>query len=273
MVHGNCQAESLRLALEGPDLATVRMPPVHELEAEDLPHLERILSRVSLLVSQPVRDGYRDLPLGSQELTARLRAGARTVRVPAIRFAGLYPAQAIIRPPSDRSAVPPLIPYHDLRTLARAGGIDASMALTPAKVRAVAAISLSELRRREQDYDTVVVSDLFDSPSFSQMRTLNHPGNPIWESLARRLRERLGLGEGVALARPLLDAIHAPREPAVIDAFGLEAAAQPAWSSAGLLIDPAEVRAVHLAWYREHPDAVSEGLRRHAPTLAILSAP
>jgi hypothetical protein len=272
VVHGNCQAESLRLALAGPDLATVRLPPVHELVAEDLGHLERILDRVDVLVSQPVRDGYRDLPLGSAELAARLGPEARVLRVPAIRFAGLYPAQAIIRPPSDRALVPPLVPYHDLRTLALAGGVDAP-ALTPAKVRAVAELSRAELRRRERAHDTVVISDRFDAPTFAQMRTLNHPGNPIWETLARRVRERLGLGDIVGLARPLLDAVHAPREPAVIDAFGLDTPAQPAWRSGGQLIDPAEVRAVHLAWYRDHPDAVTEGLRRHAEVLAILSAP
>ena len=66
VVHGNCQAEALRVLLAGDasPVRTVRVPPVHELTSEDLPHLDRLLAEVDVLVSQPVRDGYRDLPVG-----------------------------------------------------------------------------------------------------------------------------------------------------------------------------------------------------------------
>jgi hypothetical protein len=272
VVHGNCQAESLRLALDGPDLATVRIPPVHELAAADLPHLRRTLARASVLISQPVRDGYHDLPLGSDQLAAAVPPGATVLRVPVIRFAGLYPTQAIIRPPSDRSAVPPLVPYHDLATLARAAGHGDGPTLSVTKVQRVAAISLAELRRRELAHDTVAVADLFVAPDFAQMRTINHPGNSVWETLARRVRERLGLGDIVALTRPLLNAIHGPREREVIDAFGLDGPPQPCWTLDGEAVDPAVLRHAHLSWYRDHPDAVAEGLRRHAAVLAVLSA-
>jgi hypothetical protein len=272
MVHGNCQAESLRLALDGPDLATVRVPPVHELTREDLPHLTRLLRQLTVLVSQPVHDGYRELPLGSRELAAQLDPGATQILVPVIRFAGLYPTQAIIRPPSDRSLVPPLVPYHDLRILLRAAGHVDWPTLTPDKVRRIARFSSDELRRRELTYDTVPVSDLFDAPSFEQMRTINHPGNPVWERVAQRVRERLGLGHGRALTRPLLNLVHAPREPAVIEAFALDALPDPDWHVDGAAVGPAELGEVHLAWYRQHPDAVAAGLRRHAPTLEILRA-
>ena len=271
MVHGNCQAESLRLGLDGPDLSTVRIPPVHELEPDDLPHLERILARVSVLVSQPVRDGYHDMALGHHELAARLGPGGRVVRVPVIRFAGLYPTQAIIRPASDPAAVPPVVPYHDLRILVRAAGSDALVTLTPDTVREVAAASIAELARRERGHDTVPVSDLFARPGFAQMRTVNHPGNAIWEALAGRVRDRLGLDAPVGLTRPLLDRIHAPREPAVIAAFGLDVAPEPCWRVDDEAIDPHEVEAAHLAWYRRHPEAVTEGLRRHAPVLQLLT--
>jgi hypothetical protein len=62
LVHGNCQAEALRVLLAGsPTLPwqLLRVPPVHELEAGDLPHLDRLLAGATLLLAQPVRDGYR----------------------------------------------------------------------------------------------------------------------------------------------------------------------------------------------------------------------
>lgn len=271
LVHGNCQAESLRIVLDGGGVATVRIPPVHELGAADLPHLERWLGRAQLLVSQPVRPGYRGLPVGTAELMRRLGAGARVVRVPVIRFAGLYPAHAIVRPPSDPSLVPPGVGYHDLRVLAEAAGGAPPAPLTVAQVRAVAELSVRGLRAREAAHGTLVVSDLFAAPSFAQMRTLSHPGNAVWNAVAARVRAALGLPEHPGdPGRPLLDAIHAPRDPAVIEAFGLPDAPTAHWCVDGSAIGVEAVREAHLRWYRAHPDAVAAGLARHADALALL---
>ena len=278
LVVGNCQAESLRIALEGGGLRTVRTPAVHELVATDLPHLARWLGRAELLVSQPVRDDYHGLPLGTAQLAAALPERARVVRVPVIRFAGHYPAHAIVRPPSDASLVPPVVEYHDLRLVVRAaalgGAVDAPPPLPPLRpeaVRAVAELSRGELRRREEAHDAVVVSDLFDSPSFAQMRTLNHPGNPVWRSLAERVRRRLALPEHeVDPGRPLLDSVHAPREAAVVEAFGLEEAPTDHWLVGGRRVEAAEVEEAHLAWYADHPEVVTAALARHADALRLL---
>jgi hypothetical protein len=254
---------------------------VHELTAADLPQLERWLGRARLLVSQPVRDDYHDLPLGTAQLAAMLPREARVVRVPVVRFAGLYPAHVIVRPPSDVSLVPPVVEYHDVRLIAEAAGralpIDA---LTPAVVRSVAELSLAELRKREVAHDTVVASDLFEvgadgtgTPRFDQMRTLNHPGNPVWTALASRVRERVGLPEHVVdPGRPVLSSVHAPREQAVIDAWGLDAEPTDHWVVGGERVDADEVRRAHLAWYAEHPDAVEAALARHADTFSLWGA-
>jgi hypothetical protein len=294
VIMGNCQAESLRVALGDEDVRFLRVPPVHELEADDMPVLARILARTDVFVTQPIRDDYRGLPLGSEQMRALLPAGAKTTTVPVIRFAGLYPFQAIIRPPSDTSLVPPVVPYHDLRLVAeaarRAGLVDPSAvtvedrsghgvttgdrgggSVTASQIRAIADESIRQLRSREKAHDTVVVSDLFLQPDFSFMRTINHPGNAVWTALAARVREGLGLADArVALTRELLNNIHAPRDQAVIDAWGLDAEARPTWTVAGLDIDPVELREAHLAWYVDHPDAVTAGLTRHAPALATL---
>ena len=67
---GNCQAEALRQALGGladPPFRTVRVPPVHELEVGDLPHLEALLRQAAVLISQPIRADYRELPIGTDQ--------------------------------------------------------------------------------------------------------------------------------------------------------------------------------------------------------------
>ncbi|MGO2751229.1 MAG: WcbI family polysaccharide biosynthesis putative acetyltransferase [Pseudoclavibacter sp.] len=270
---GNCQAESLRLAL-GDDVRVVRTPPVHELDTSDLPHLDAWLSRASFLISQPIRDNYRGLPVGTSQLRTRLRAGAREAIFPVIRFAGLYPFQAIIRPPSDTSLVPPLVPYHDLRTLAEAAGVEALPGrASTAAIAAVAAASITQLRSREERHGTVPVSDLFAHPTFSQARTINHPGNPVWLETARRVRERLGLPEiEVSLDREILNSIHAPREQSVIEAWGLDDQPTESWTVDGASISTERVRSAHLDWYAEHPDAVEAGLARHSATMGALRA-
>ncbi|MDO9397452.1 MAG: WcbI family polysaccharide biosynthesis putative acetyltransferase, partial [Herbiconiux sp.] len=183
---GNCQAESLRQVMPPAELATVRLPPVHEITRDDLPHLLAWLRRADALVVQPIRDGYHGLPLGTRELIAATAPGTRVAVVPVIRFAGLYPRHLIIRPPSDPSLSPPLVAYHDAAVLAEAAG-STLPPLTASAVRAVARDSLGELRSREERHGTVVVSDLLAAPTFAEMRTVNHPGNPVWAALGRRV--------------------------------------------------------------------------------------
>lgn len=271
LVVGNCQAESLRLMLDGGGLRTVRMPAVHELVAADLPHLARWMSRTDLLITQPIRDDYHGLPIGSAQLAGRLRPGTPVLRVPVIRFAGLYPAHAIVRPPSDPSLVPPVVAYHDLRVLAEAAGLRSRSRLGVPMVRAIAEHSLGQLRDREGRHGTVVVSDLFETPSFAHMRTLNHPGNPVWTALAARVRAALGLREHVVdPGRPLLDSVHAPREAAVIEAWDTGEPECPHWVVGGRVVETGAVREAHLVWYRRYPDAVRAGLARHVDALRIL---
>ena len=270
VVVGNCQAESLRQTL--PDsVAWIRIPPVHELTAYDLPYLERLLDRTDALVSQPVRDDYHGMPLGTRQLFARLRPGSVSAVMPVIRFAGLYPTHVIVRPPSDPSLNPPLVGYHDLHTMAEAAGTPLPE-LTVAASLAIAELSQHELRSREQKHNAVAISDLFTTPNFELMRTINHPGNPLWEVLAARVADRLGIsGAPIDVGRPLLNAVHAPRQQVVIDAWGVDAAATTDWIIDGTAISDAELRRLHLAWYAEHPDVLAAGLQRHERAIGVLA--
>ncbi len=149
VVHGNCQAEALRVLLAGSPTfpwQLVRVPPAHELAAEDLPALDRLLGDCTLLLAQPVRDGYRGLPLGTSEVAARLAPGAQVVRWPVVYDAGVLPWQAIVR--AADGAEPPVVPYHDLRTLTGRAPVGADLVAAAAASRAELAAPGAVLRRR-----------------------------------------------------------------------------------------------------------------------------
>lgn len=267
LVVGNCQAESIRIVIDPEQLATVRMPAVHELTADDTRRLHELLPRASFLVTQPVRDDYHGLPLGTRQLRAALGPRVPSVTITPVRFAGLYPFQFVMRVPGV-DALPPLVEYHDVRNLAAAAGLTIPSIVDAATVRAIAAESLDELRRRESLTD-VPFADLFAQPSFAQMRTINHPGNDIFLPVAERILRMLGHGaHAIDPGRPLLSAIEAPRPAWVIDAWGLDGEPRPHWRVDGDDVSTDEVREAHLEWYRQHPRFVDAALQRMAPLLA-----
>ncbi|WP_256728853.1 WcbI family polysaccharide biosynthesis putative acetyltransferase [Microbacterium oleivorans] len=267
VVVGNCQAESLRIVLDAPDRPTVRVPAVHEMTAADAERLHALLRRASFLVAQPVREDYHGLPLGTRQLAASLPATAALVTFPVVRYAGLHPFQAALHVPGV-DEVPPVVAYHDVRTLAALIGLPVRDALDREGVLATADDSLAELRRREQDID-VAVSDLLHPTSAELMRTVNHPGNPIWMPLGERVLDALGdAGEPTDPGRPLLNSVRAPLEPWVVDAWGLSDEPHPHWLVGGVEIDPAEVAEAHIAWYRRHPLFVEGATTRLRATFA-----
>lgn len=266
VVVGNCQAESVRLVLDSDELPLVRVPPVYLLDAAATRRLHEVVAGAAALIAQPVKDDYHGLPLGTRQLAASLPPSGRAVTFPIVRFTGLHPFQAALHVPGVEET-PPLVAYHDVRTLALAAGAPVRERLDPDGVRAEAAASLAELRRREETLD-VAASDLFAEPRFDLVRTVNHPGNEVILALGDRILRALGR-DGAARdpGRPLLNAVHAPREDWVIDAWGLDAHAVPDWTVDGRRVDPAEVRDAHLAWYREHPQFVRGAVDRLGPTL------
>lgn len=271
-VLGNCQAESLRLLLDEDDITTVRLPALHELTAYDVAPLQALLARTDLLVSQPVGDDYRGLPVGTAQARAALPSGATHVLVPSLRYAGLHPHHLLVHPPGLDQPDPPVVPYHDVRTLVAAAWARAGRPappvpdLTPPMVLGVAADSVAELVRREQRHGTVVASDLLTRPTATLVRTINHPGNELLGAVAARLRARLGLAARTpTLTRPLLDRLHAPLQPAVVQAHDLAVPARDHWLVDGHELGTEEVARAHLAWYAERPALLDAALARSGP--------
>ena len=274
---GNCQAESLRLLLDAGDVRTVQVPPLHDLRPVEVPVLQRWLTRTDLLVTPPVAPDYRGLPLGTEQLVAQLPGGARTCRVPLVRYAGLHPWHLVVHPPGLPDPQPPVVAYHDVRVVAAAAWARAGRdrpeqaAPTTDGVLRVAAASVAELARREQAAGTVVLSDLLARPTADAMRTVNHPGNHLLAPLAARVRADLGLAAlGPAVTRPLLTSVLAPLEDVVLAAHGLDAAPRPDWVLDGAPVPTAVVEEAQLAFYAARPDVLDVCLDRAREPAAAL---
>jgi hypothetical protein len=275
LVHGNCQAESLRVLLDGGHrdggpVATVRVPPVHELVPDDVPHLQHLLGEAAVVVVQPVRDGYHDLPLGTREVQAAAPR-ARLVVVPVVRHHLLHPFQGLVR--AEGAGDPPVVPYHDLRTLVRAAGL-AVPRPSDAALREVGRRSLEELRRRQDRDSSVPVDDLLVAAGAGAAHTVNHPGNPVLVGLARRVQDLLGLEPAATdPGRTLLGSVLAPLEAAVLRANGLDDdAARDHWVVDGEPVSDDDVVRAQADWYATRPDVVRAGLERYADTLRVLAA-
>ncbi|GAB3698333.1 WcbI family polysaccharide biosynthesis putative acetyltransferase [Corynebacterium nasicanis] len=273
-VMGNCQAESLRILLDSSGAVdSFRLPPVHEFTAEDIALLAPVLARADVLVSQPIRADYRELPLGTSQLAALLPPGATVLRYPVLRWDGLMPFHAIVRDPSDPSHNPPVVPYHDLRILAAAArGRAAPVDVDPGApaFRAAAALSIAQLRTREEHHDTVRVSDHLESAPV--WHTINHPSNETLAVLAQRVLDRIAPGATVTppADREMLGGLQAPVEHRAAAALGVSVAGREQWTAAGEPLDQPALVAAQLAFYREHPQVVAAGLERHAERLALL---
>ncbi|MCD2170861.1 peptide ABC transporter ATPase [Microbacterium sp. JC 701] len=272
LVVGNCQAESLRLVISSDGLPAIRVPAVHELGAADAERLHALLAEAAFLVVQPIRDDYRGLPLGTAQLRAALPSGARTVTVPAVRFAGLHPFQAVLRLP-DFPEDPPIVAYHDVRTVAAAAGIAVPPRLPARTVREIADASIAELRRREAMGLDVSASDLF-SPVVSDLaRTVNHPGNALFLPLGERIVAALGRpGRVVDPGRPILASVRAPLESWVVDAWDLDDAPEPDWIVAGERVSAEAVRDAQSAYYAAHPALLAAVVERMTPLLRTWAA-
>lgn len=257
MVIGNCQADVYRdLLRSSPEVAVADVRPVYEMTAEDMPGLQADLARTDVLIIQPVRNDYRELPLGHRQLAARLPASATTVVVPVLRYAGLHPYQVLIRPPADRSLTPPIAPYHDLRTLLAAATGDRSLLAalpTAEQARAAAAESVEALRVREAAHDTLIASDLLHA--HPRWHTINHPDRGTLATMFDRILGRLPAGlidspPPIGEREPL-GGTRAPVEPVVERALGLPETGPRDWLVDGHPVSTRVVTEAHLEWYAE----------------------
>lgn len=273
-VVGNCQAESLRTLLSTTGVfESERIPPVHELTAADMGWFGELIARTDVLVTQPIRNDYRGLPVGTAQTLAQLPPGARHVVVPVLRFDGPTPYHAIIRDPADSALDPPVVPYHDLRILcAAARGLSSPVAHRPQPdaYRRAAAMSIDHIRTRENHYGAVAVSDYLET--IPVWHTLNHPDNATMAYVAEQILRALGIrGEVTMPDYEMLGGLDAPIDPDAAAALGLTVAGRDQWTwREGGPVAWDEIVAAQLAHYRARPALVAHGLERHAERIANL---
>lgn len=270
IVVGNCQAEAIRMLLDGP-VVTLRVPPVHELTTDEVPLLHKIVGAADILVTQPVRDGYRGLALGARELRASLGAQSAFVKIPILRETGVFPEHAVVRDPLGQVGDPPLVPYHHLGLMAEAAGFRLRL-LDRETVLDGATLSLEELRRREKAHRTIAINDVVAERRTGDFHTLNHPGNRILVELSSRVRSHLGISTLFTPPRnEMLGSVVAPVSPLVADVF--DVSPSTGWIVDGHAVAEPEIREAHLRWYERHPRIVESGLRRHRDRFRLRGMP
>lgn len=262
VVVGNCQAESLRIVLSdvGPSF---RIPPVHEWEPEDMPYVTAAIERAGVLVCQPIRDDYRGLPAGTNQLA---RYAKRVVLYPVMRFNALNPYLAIVRPPSAPSLDPPVVPYHDLRILTSLTGYEQ---VREPDYGAILEDTVHEMRIREDANGSVRMSDYLRT--FPIWHTLNHPDNATMEELGRRVLSSIDPAANPSLAkapadRQMLGNLRSPIDAAAARHFGVDVS-RPHWLQGGHELPYQDIVAAQTGFYANHPDALDAGITRHAELL------
>ena len=241
LVYGNCQAEAVRrILLTHPgfssDFHLLRVPAVHEITGREIGLIHRLLPRVQVLIAQPVKAGYRDLPLGTDQIADRIAPDARVIRYPVAFFEGVFPFHVYVNADDGPiAASAPITDYHDLRILHAAGqGWDATtttrwlseLRLDPDWLRRNAEASLAELDRRETRL-TVRLSGTIRRPEnlTSSFHTINHPANRLVTEVARQVLAHLGYPDAARVTdsrQTYLDHLKPPRELQILRALGTE---------------------------------------------------
>lgn len=269
-VVGNCQADSLRILLATTGaVRSFRIPPIHEWDEADMPFVHDLLSRTDVLISQPVRDNYRNLPCGTDQLAQYLPAHGRVVKFPVLRFNALNPYIAIVRSPQNPSLNPPIVPYHDLRIIAEHAELPR---LSQPDFTGCLEQTIEQLATRERAHSCVQISDtLRDIPVW---HTLNHPCNETLAELASRVLRAIDpqlarMHKVQVPQEELLGHLQSPIDEQASLALGASAR-RDEWSESGEVIDMEAIRSAQLKFYEEHPEVVQAALQRHRELFMLL---
>jgi hypothetical protein len=285
LVYGNCQAEPVRALLASSAEFTdayevVRIPAVHEVRASQMARFERIFRAASLILTQPVKDGYRGLPLGTDELLAQAARDCNVIRFPALYYDALYPLQIYVHVDGGPALSAPMTEYHDLRTLCAATkGLPTEATVRwvseyrppDAALHAAAEHASAMIRHYESGTDVRVLDSIISPQAHARsFFTVSHPARVVLQRIADGIQEVLGfkpVSNGHDGREPL-GLFRTPLEQPVIDALGLATEPSVDWIIKGKPVSTDDVVRCHLNWYRQRPDVVQAGLSEHADRIA-----
>lgn len=274
LIYGGPQAWALQVLLStAPDrpYRAVPMSPDCWVPIGSVPYVAHWLTieAVVLILPRSAPAPSRVVPPG---LVSGRLAGIRTVTCSEVTFAGLHPFQVL--PPPTSPEDPPLVPYHDLRTVAVAAGLadhSRDSAHPSAQlVQQAASWSLAYQRMREEGCE-VTVLDRIRHWGGRAMHAVDRPNNDLLADLACRIQRALGVPAEVhPPTEELLGDVRAPLEPLVVDALGLGDPPRDGWLVRGHGYSTEEVEAAQLPWYTAHPKVVRDILAREHVRMDLL---
>jgi hypothetical protein len=281
IVYGNCQADAIRILLESSPtfpLRTVSLPAVHELTPDEADVLRDILPHVAAFVTHPIKAGYRNLGLGSEELAAIVTG--HIVKIVPLFYQGLYPFQVRVR--FDGHAAP-LTLYDDLRFLyCAANGWDSDLAgrwLTTyeaptAVLGELAEESRCELARRERDLAVDVHASHWIADPDIHARgffTVDHPATVLLDYVAAGICGHLGYDYNGNSNGELLGIVRTPLEPSVCAALQLDVQPSCDWRVERTIYSQNQMLQTHLEYYSARPELVKKGVAQHSERMARLA--
>jgi hypothetical protein len=291
LVYGNCQAEPIRALLASSrafteEYETVPIPAVHEVSRGGVPGIQRLVRQAALVIAQPIKDGYRGLPLGTNEMVSLAPGNCRLVRFPTLYYDALYPLQVIVHVRgrgAEREAVSaPVTVYHDLRTLCAASkGLSdeaathwirryrpPERAIHTAGTRAGEEVRFRDCSADISTFDSIVEREATCGPTFL---TVNHPALSVLAHIAEGIHHHLGLvsANGVGDHAEPLGTFRTPLERPVLEALGLNCEPRRDWIIKGKRISAFDVMRRQLAWYRRRPDVVQAALDEYADRIEM----
>jgi hypothetical protein len=284
VVYGNCQAPALRDVLrDSPAFAAeydvVCAPVVHTATRDDLDEVERLVRGASLIVTQPIKEHYRGMALGTDEITAAAPRGCRVIRFPVLFYRSLFPFQVHLS--REPVPAPMTVAYHDLRLLyAAAEGMGPDGALEWLRSYVPDAGALKQLaakvaetnRRYELDTDVKVFDRFTASPAMHRASffTINHPTRQLLRVVAEQVHSAVGLPFTDEGTDEFLGWLRTPLEPAVLSGLGLPANGDSDWVINGEHVHADAVARAHLDFYRARPEVLAAALEEHGPLLRDL---
>ena len=288
VVYGNCTAEPLR-GLLADSLAfseayrTEPIPAAQEIASHDtVARLRQTMAEAKLVIFQPVRNDYRGMPVGSDQITSAAPPDARRLTFPALFYDGIFPYQAYVRATDhSREEIPHLAGYHDLRfVFCAAQGWSTDQARewlrafrgAPDGLRAWAWHAQQRLATYESGLDIRVTDRLFSAEMHHRsFFTVDHPTNGSLGELAARIHAALGLPYDAAPpAHPLVGRYQAPLDADVIAALDLPTSPGTGWMIMDRVHPCEQLLAEHLEHYARHPESVTAAVEEHDERMRVL---
>lgn len=182
--------------------------------------------------------------------------------------------------PPPHTPTPPMVPYHDLRTVAIAAGLSPSRVVAPTQhriraIRLAASWSMALQRTWERRSGVTALDDealwMIRQQGGRAMFAPDCPSSLTLATMLRRPLRACGLTPGLVHPWPESHGhLTAPLEDLVVEALGLADEPTTWWRLGNSRVPSDAVDAAHLAWYSRHPGVVGGILAREHARVSLL---